>query len=1438
MKDELNILFVEDFQSDYELALRQLRKEQILFSSICVDTRAEFLNALENFNPDLIISDYSMPTFNGLEALHITLEKKPDIPFIVLTGSINEETAVECMRAGAADYVLKEKLQRLPFSVRETLKRSQERKEKLLAEKQLRESETRFKDVFESANVGKVITSQNKAIVVNQAFADMLGYTRQELENMDWRDFTPAEDIEHNEKIISPLYRGEQESIRYQKRYIHKNGSHVWVDISVSLHRDEEGEIEYLISTIIDITENKKAEIALRKSETRYRSLFEDSPIAIFEEDFSLAYQKILSFKQQGILDFRKYFQKNPRELLDCVKLVKILDVNNTTVSLFKAKNKQELLTTLENVVPEKATEYLLEEFINIAEGKTHFQLETINHDLQGNPIHLSVHWAVVSGYETDLSKVNISVVDITDRKKSEMATEKSEKRYRSLFEDSPVSIWEEDFSELKMRLDTLKASGITDFQGFFKENQSELVELANTIVVTDINQETLRLFAANSKQDLKQKITNIYTDESLDQFLQEVIYIAEGRQSFNIEFTNKTLDGRILYFTAQWAVLPGYEEDLSKVLISMLDITDRKKAEEALRDNEEHYRSLFEGSPVAIFEEDFSEAFQRIQKLKNEGISDFRKFFMENPDHLLECVHSVKITDVNPAAATLYKAKSKDELLTALTKVIPKHIIEYTLEEFVNIAEGKTIFNLEKISQDFEQNIIYLSVHWTVVKGYENNLSKVNVSVVNITDRKLSELVIQESEQRYRSLFNDSPVAIFEEDYSMVKSRIDQLTKAGVNDFRNYLCENPDELTQLIRLIKITDINNEAEKLYGFQSKDELNGNLEKVADPFDIYLMIDELVNVANGLTEFQTEVYKFDEDGKKIYLNVNWSVVPGYEDDLSKVIVTVIDITERIELEKRQHQRLAEMEAIDKITTTLREANTKEEALPILLQETLTMLQVEMGSIWLYHPTNDLLRISDAKGIPESMMDIEISPGVGLIGKVFLTGETAHSTNILKESLEQQSEFVSEHPTLGGVCVPIQSQEDILGVLVVVFPEGREVKTEEVRMLEAFARIAGITLHRMNLYDDTLRHLKQLQVQRTIDQTIASIFDLPLTLEIISAQARNYLNAGAAGILIFNPLDHSLHYAATNGFRTHHYKKFTLSLGSGPAGRAALSRKIIHIQDVFNCDPPFKAVNILKEENFVSYFAIPLIAKGELKGILEIFYRSETSFDPVLEEFLESLAMQTAIAIDNLQLFDELQHSNMELVQAYDATIEGWSRAMDLRDKETEEHTLRVTEMAVDIARIMGVSEEDIVHIRRGALLHDIGKMGVPDEILRKPGALTPEEWQIMKQHPVFAYEMIAPVDYLKPALDIPYCHHEKWDGTGYPRGLKGEEIPLAGRIFAVIDVWDALSSDRPYRKAWPQEKVLAYIKEQAGTHFDPEIVNIFLETLMNKKDENQS
>jgi putative nucleotidyltransferase with HDIG domain len=239
------------------------------------------------------------------------------------------------------------------------------------------------------------------------------------------------------------------------------------------------------------------------------------------------------------------------------------------------------------------------------------------------------------------------------------------------------------------------------------------------------------------------------------------------------------------------------------------------------------------------------------------------------------------------------------------------------------------------------------------------------------------------------------------------------------------------------------------------------------------------------------------------------------------------------------------------------------------------------------------------------------------------------------------------------------------------------------------------------------------------------------------------------------------------------------------------------------------------------------VPLIVGDEVIGVLWVGRSSDISQDDVM--VLTAFAEMTAIAVFNASLLTELRRSNRELALAYDETLEGWSRALELRDQVTEGHTRRVTELTVRLARAVGVGEEDLVHVRRGALLHDIGKVGIPDSILTKPGPLSEEEWGVMRRHPVYAYQMLWPIDYLRPAVDIPYCHHEKWDGSGYPRGLEGEEIPIAARIFAVVDVWDALRSERPYRRAWPEDTVLAYLADQSGRHFDPRVVEAFLELL---------
>jgi putative nucleotidyltransferase with HDIG domain len=352
-----------------------------------------------------------------------------------------------------------------------------------------------------------------------------------------------------------------------------------------------------------------------------------------------------------------------------------------------------------------------------------------------------------------------------------------------------------------------------------------------------------------------------------------------------------------------------------------------------------------------------------------------------------------------------------------------------------------------------------------------------------------------------------------------------------------------------------------------------------------------------------------------------------------------------------------------------------------------------------------------------------------------------------------------------------------------------------------------------------------VERLSSLQKIDAAISASLDLRLVLNIFLEQVMTQLQVDAADVLLLNRYNQVLEYAAGSGFKTSKLKETQLGLGYSSAGIVAMERRLVSIPVISESDS-FLKKEAFAAEGFISYYGVPLIAKGEVKGVLEVFFRSVVKVDEDWLDFLQLLAGQAAIAIDNAEMFDKLQRSNNELIRSYEATIEGWSAALDLRDNETEGHSLRVTEMTLKMAKSLGMGSEELAHIRRGALLHDIGKVGIPDNILYKPGPLDENEWKIMRNHPVYSYNMLAPISFLKKALDIPYCHHEKWDGSGYPRGLAGEQIPLVARIFALVDVWDALSSDRPYRKAWSQEAVVAYILDQSGKQFDPEIVKLFI------------
>jgi PAS domain S-box-containing protein/putative nucleotidyltransferase with HDIG domain len=536
-----------------------------------------------------------------------------------------------------------------------------------------------------------------------------------------------------------------------------------------------------------------------------------------------------------------------------------------------------------------------------------------------------------------------------------------------------------------------------------------------------------------------------------------------------------------------------------------------------------------------------------------------------------------------------------------------------------------------------------------------------------------------------------------------------------------------------------------------------------------------------------------------------------------EISHFIAVKQDVTER------KHHEL-ERESIVTVSQALRKANTRIEILTVILDQLVELFESDGALIALPDPVNGGVQVEMGCGVVgERFTGVNIPPGKGISGWVIANKRPYLSNRADVDSLFYRPELLGNSHCVASA--PLIAKEQAIGALWIA--RKAAVTEQDLRLLNAIADIAANAIYRVTLHEQTVQQLNHLLALHHIDLAISTNFDLNVTINVLLRYVKEELEADAASVLIMDPVTHALDYAAGIGFRTRGIESSHVKLGSGCAGRAAQENRTISCLGTGQTHGVVARSSLLADEEFISHYVAPLVVKGQVKGILETFHRKVFNAKREWISYFETLATQAAIAIESASLFENLQRSNMELMLAYDATIEGWSRALDLRDKETEGHTQRVTEMVLKLAEKMGLSDSEKLDVKRGALLHDIGKMGVPDSILLKPGPLSESERDIMKQHPVYAYQMLSPIPYLKHALDIPYSHHEKWDGSGYPRGLMGENIPLSARMFAVVDVFDALTSDRPYRAAWPRQKVNRYIQKQAGRHFDPRIVEIFLE-----------
>jgi HD-GYP domain-containing protein (c-di-GMP phosphodiesterase class II) len=520
--------------------------------------------------------------------------------------------------------------------------------------------------------------------------------------------------------------------------------------------------------------------------------------------------------------------------------------------------------------------------------------------------------------------------------------------------------------------------------------------------------------------------------------------------------------------------------------------------------------------------------------------------------------------------------------------------------------------------------------------------------------------------------------------------------------------------------------------------------------------------------------------------------------------------------------------------------------EELTSMILNEITDVIHIQKAAIFLKYNGKKNLMVATQLGT-------RLSPRIVIAGENPLVRWLNTNDNIVTQ---QQLETDAHFQALWGeeknvinqlgaeIFIPLNAKGELVG-LIALGPKLSEqaYSNEDKQTLITLAHQTAVAVQNAQLYSTAQQELKQrretekslqLQLKRlsalqNINIAITTNIDLQIPLYLLLEQVTQELGVDAADVLLFDEENQQLFFVAGRGFQTDALRYTKLELGQGLAGKAAETLKVIHVKDLKAEATSLANAPLLPNEDFVTYFGVPLISKGKIQGVLELFHRTVMEPDSDWLNFLNTLTSETAVAVDNAHLFRDLEKSNLDLASAYETTLEGWAKTLELRDRETEGHSQRVMDLSTRLSKKLGVSDDDLVHIQRGAVLHDIGKMGVPDNILLKEGKLTEEEWDVMRRHPVFAYDMLSTIPFLRKASEIPYCHHEKWDGSGYPRGLKGEDIPLGARIFALVDVWDALRSDRPYRKAWTDADARDYITKQSGIHFDPIVVKAFDELM---------
>ncbi|MBK6645006.1 MAG: PAS domain S-box protein [Anaerolineales bacterium] len=1274
--------------------------------------------------------------------------------------------------------------------------------ERKRAEEALKLSENRFHSALDGMLEGvQILDFDWRYIYLNRSAEEHNRRPNTDLLGRRYMEMWPGIENTHVFAVIKRCLE-ERVSFQLENEFAYSDGTIRWFNLSIQPVSDG------VLIHSVDITERKMAEESLRGSEARFRAMFEDMPIAVWEQDFSAVKKYLDSLKAGGVADLRAHFAEHPEELLRCENMIRVLDVNQAAVRMYEAKNKQELIsaTMWETSAGELANG--VEEMIAIAGGRAGHFWEGRDETMTGRPIEISVNWSVSPGYEQDYSRIIVTTMDITERRQAEIArgrlSDVLEASLNEIYIFDPVSL------------------------GFEYVNSGARLNLGYSL-------EELKTM---TPVDLKPQ----FTEASFRNVIAPLL--SGGKSSLNFETLHRRADGSLYPVEVHLQLVETGNERSYLAVIS--DITERKQAERAL-----------------------TERLTELELLYQSGLALGGEL---EPKQVAEKLIEALETKMDWHHIAIRKYDPESDRLTVLAYKFPSlenGAQKQSVEERFNAAVSNSGQGLsgwaarhgETVrSGDVQADERYIETYPEIKSGLyaPMTLGGRVVGVISVESRQPN--AFGESDERLlKTIANQAAVAF--ENAKLFQNLQGELLERRLTEEALRISEEQMRLTLQTTSDGFWIVDSQGGLLEANSAYCEMSGYSREEL----LQMRIPDLEALENeGETRERISLVKQEgherfesrhrrKDGSEFDVELTVNLL---DENAGLFICFCRDITERKRAEGEILQRTQDLALVNTLNEAANRGESVEAVINLFTQEAYGMFDCRDAAVYLISMDGNYLEMQSNSISGDLMRQIEDFIGFS-IPKIRLPIQEgshtqyllSHTEGFMTDNPEDIQKWISEFaettflpnvlrapvraivPRIFGmlnirsaIAIPLVSSGRTIGLMD--FSSVKRFNREDLQRLLPISRQITAILLRKQFESSLAVQLKRIIALNDIDRAIGSGLDMRLSLEVLLKEVVSQLKVDAADVLLMNPVNQALEYVTGKGFNTSAVRQSRLMLGQGLAGRVGLEQKVAHVPDLKTAANDFTRSSLLKGEGFVEYFGVPLIAKGSLKGVLEIFNRAPLTPDPDWLNYLETLGGQAAIAIDNAQLFEGLQRSNQEMMAAYDATIAGWSHAMDLRDKETEGHTRRVTELTVRLARQMGVSQHEQIHIRRGALLHDIGKLGVPDHILLKPGKLTDEEWEIMRRHPAYAHEMLLPITYLEPALDIPYCHHEKWDGSGYPRGLKGGQIPLPARIFAVVDVWDALRSDRPYRRGWSVEKVRAYILAESGKHFDPQVVEAFI------------